>query len=83
MSQYPKAFSHLLVAGSSTLNLVDVVNEVTARTVRAEATRVKRSTEFRLVARMTINRSQLGSSVCKLTFVAVPTRSSRLLVRAA
>jgi len=68
-------------AGSIALKLVDVVNEVAARTVGAEAASVEGPAQLSLVARMTIYRAQLQDAVRELTLLAVATRAARLLVR--
>ena len=66
---------------TSMSNLIHVVDEVTAGSVGAEAATVKRPTEFRLVARMSVDRPQLGDPVSELALVPVPARAARLLVR--
>ena len=48
-----------------------VVDKVTARSVRAEADRVKRAAQFGLVLGMASERSQLRQAVSELTLVAV------------
>ena len=75
--------SHLVGAGGgrAPTKLVDVVDEVTSRSVGAESSRVERATQLRLVARMPVDRPQLGDAVSELALVAVPTRAARLLVR--
>ena len=57
------------------------MNEVTARSVGAEASRVERATQLRLVPRMAVYGPQLSDTVCKLALVAVTTRPARLFVR--
>jgi len=73
--------SHLAASGGRSPQLVDVVDEVTARSVGAEAARVERAAELGLVARMAVDGAQLGDAVRELTLAAVPTRAARLLER--
>jgi len=57
------------------------VDEVTAWSVGAETARVKRPTELRLVARMTVDRAQLADAVRELALGAVAARPAGLGVR--
>jgi len=52
-----------------------VVDEVAARTVRAESDRVEGAAQFRLVLGMTHQTAQFVHSVSKLTFISVLARS--------